>query len=56
MAETVASVMPTPAEIAACKWLPDNELEALHDRHVSDYREFSRAPSASEDRPARRTG
>ena len=26
MAETVASVMPTPAEIAACKWLPDNEL------------------------------
>src|SRR5215472_2188442 len=26
MAETVASVMPIPAEIAACKWLPDNEL------------------------------
>ena len=26
MAETVAAVMPTPAEIAACKWLPDNEL------------------------------
>jgi pimeloyl-ACP methyl ester carboxylesterase len=26
MAETVASVMPTPAEISACKWLPDNEL------------------------------
>ena len=26
MAETVASVMPTAAEIAACKWLPDNEL------------------------------
>jgi pimeloyl-ACP methyl ester carboxylesterase len=26
MAETVASVMPTPAQIAACEWLPDNEL------------------------------
>jgi pimeloyl-ACP methyl ester carboxylesterase len=26
MAETVAPVMPTAAEIAACKWLPDNEL------------------------------
>jgi hypothetical protein len=26
MAEAVASVMPTAAEIAACKWLPDNEL------------------------------
>jgi len=26
MAETVASVMPSAAEIAACKWLPDNEL------------------------------
>jgi pimeloyl-ACP methyl ester carboxylesterase len=26
MAETVAEVMPTAAEIAACKWLPDNEL------------------------------
>jgi pimeloyl-ACP methyl ester carboxylesterase len=26
MAETVASEMPAPAEIAACKWLPDNEL------------------------------
>ena len=26
MAETVASVMPTAAEIASCKWLPDNEL------------------------------
>jgi pimeloyl-ACP methyl ester carboxylesterase len=26
MAETVAAVMPTPAEIAACKWLPDDEL------------------------------
>jgi pimeloyl-ACP methyl ester carboxylesterase len=26
MAETVAAVMPTAAEIAACKWLPENEL------------------------------
>src|SRR5205085_12187564 len=26
MAETVASVMPTAADIAACQWLPDNEL------------------------------
>jgi pimeloyl-ACP methyl ester carboxylesterase len=26
MAETVASVMPSAAEIAACKWLPDSEL------------------------------
>jgi pimeloyl-ACP methyl ester carboxylesterase len=26
MAETVASVMPSAAEIAACKWLPNNEL------------------------------
>jgi pimeloyl-ACP methyl ester carboxylesterase len=26
MAETVASEMPSAAEIAACKWLPDNEL------------------------------
>jgi pimeloyl-ACP methyl ester carboxylesterase len=26
MAETVAPEMPSPAAIAACKWLPDNEL------------------------------
>jgi pimeloyl-ACP methyl ester carboxylesterase len=26
MAETVAAVMPTATEIAACKWLPDDEL------------------------------
>ncbi len=26
MPATVAHVMPTPAEIAACRWLPDNEL------------------------------
>src|SRR5262249_20243619 len=25
-AETVASVMPSAAEIAACKWLPESEL------------------------------
>ena len=27
MAETVAPVIPSAAEIAACKWLPDDELE-----------------------------
>jgi pimeloyl-ACP methyl ester carboxylesterase len=27
MAETVAAEMPSPAEIAACKWLPDEELK-----------------------------
>lgn len=27
MAETVASVMPSAATIAACRWLPDDELE-----------------------------
>ncbi len=26
MAETVVPAMPSPAEIAACRWLPDNEL------------------------------
>jgi pimeloyl-ACP methyl ester carboxylesterase len=26
MAETVAPEMPSPVEIAACEWLPDNEL------------------------------
>ena len=26
MAETVAPAMPSPAEVAACKWLPDDEL------------------------------
>jgi pimeloyl-ACP methyl ester carboxylesterase len=26
MAETVAVEMPTPEQIASCKWLPDNEL------------------------------
>jgi pimeloyl-ACP methyl ester carboxylesterase len=27
MAETVAAEMPSPSEIAACKWLPDDELD-----------------------------
>jgi pimeloyl-ACP methyl ester carboxylesterase len=27
MAETVAAVMPSPAEIAACKWLTDDDVE-----------------------------
>ena len=27
MAETVASELPAPADIAACKWLPDDELK-----------------------------
>ncbi len=26
MSETVAAVMPSPSAIAACKWLPDDEL------------------------------
>lgn len=26
MAETVAAEMPTPAQVAACRWLPDDEL------------------------------
>ena len=26
MAETVAPAMPTPAQVAACRWLPDDEL------------------------------
>jgi pimeloyl-ACP methyl ester carboxylesterase len=31
MAETVAPEMPSPAEIAACAWLPDNELRVYSD-------------------------
>ncbi|MGD0896195.1 MAG: alpha/beta hydrolase [Thermoguttaceae bacterium] len=31
MAETVAAQMPTAAEIAACKWLPDEELRVYGD-------------------------
>jgi pimeloyl-ACP methyl ester carboxylesterase len=27
MAESVAPVMPSPADVAACRWLPDNELD-----------------------------
>ena len=34
MAETVASEMPSPAEIAACRWLPDAELDV----YSSEYR------------------
>jgi pimeloyl-ACP methyl ester carboxylesterase len=33
MAQTVAAVMPTPAEIAACKWLTEPELDV----YVSEY-------------------
>ena len=33
MAETVAPEMPTPAEIASCKWLPDEELRV----YVGEY-------------------
>ena len=31
MAETVASEMPSPADIAKCKWLPDEELRVYAD-------------------------
>ena len=31
MAETVAPEMPSAAEIAACKWLPDDELRVYSD-------------------------
>jgi pimeloyl-ACP methyl ester carboxylesterase len=33
MAETVASEMPTPAEIAACRWLPDDELKVYSEEY-----------------------
>ena len=33
MAETVASEMPTAAEIAACKWLPDAELKVYSEEY-----------------------
>ena len=33
MAETVASEMPTAAEIAACKWLPDDELKVYSEEY-----------------------
>jgi pimeloyl-ACP methyl ester carboxylesterase len=31
MAETVAPAMPSPAAIAACRWLPDDELRIYSD-------------------------
>jgi len=34
MAETVAAEMPSPAEIAACKWLPDEELKVYSDAYA----------------------
>jgi pimeloyl-ACP methyl ester carboxylesterase len=34
MAETVAAEMPTPAEIAACKWLTDAEVDV----YATEYR------------------
>ena len=33
MAETVAPEMPTPAEIAACTWLPDDELKVYSEEY-----------------------
>ena len=33
MAEQVASEMPSPAEIAACKWLPDSELRVYSEEY-----------------------
>jgi pimeloyl-ACP methyl ester carboxylesterase len=33
MAETVAPEMPTAAEIAACRWLPDNELKVYSEEY-----------------------
>jgi pimeloyl-ACP methyl ester carboxylesterase len=33
MAETVASEMPSSAEIAACKWLPDDDLRVYSDEY-----------------------
>jgi pimeloyl-ACP methyl ester carboxylesterase len=33
MAETVAPEMPAPAEIAACKWLPDSELKVYSEEY-----------------------
>jgi pimeloyl-ACP methyl ester carboxylesterase len=33
MAETVAAEMPSAAEIAACKWLPDNELRVYSEEY-----------------------
>jgi pimeloyl-ACP methyl ester carboxylesterase len=33
MAETVAQELPTPAEIAACRWLPDAELRVYSEEY-----------------------
>ena len=33
MAETVASEMPSPAEVAACQWLPDRELRVYSEEY-----------------------
>jgi pimeloyl-ACP methyl ester carboxylesterase len=33
MAETVAAEMPSPAEIASCKWLPDDDLRVYSDEY-----------------------
>ncbi len=33
MAETVAAEMPSPAEIAACRWLPDSELRVYAEEY-----------------------
>jgi pimeloyl-ACP methyl ester carboxylesterase len=33
MAETVAAEMPSPAEIAACRWLPDSELRVYSEEY-----------------------
>jgi pimeloyl-ACP methyl ester carboxylesterase len=34
MAETVAPEMPSPAQIAACRWLPDSELRVYYDAEL----------------------
>jgi len=34
MAETVAAEMPSPAEIAACQWLPDDELRVYSNEYA----------------------
>ena len=36
MAETVAPEMPSPADIAACKWLPDDDLRVYSDEYRQD--------------------
>ena len=46
MAETVAPEMPSAAEIAACRWLPDDEL-AVYSRRVRAHRLPGRAAVVS---------